>query len=107
MLRIVDDVVALIGDVAPVAEAISRKDADLARQLRSALSSVALNIAEGSDQRGARRANHYAIALGSARESHTAIRAAVAWRYVPMPDAHVLDRFDKIIGTLTNLVRTR
>ena len=72
MLRIVDTIIALIADVAPLAEEIGRRDPSLAKQLRDALSSVALNVAEGSDQRGARRTNHYAIALGSARESHVA-----------------------------------
>ena len=78
MLRIVDTIIELIADVAPLAEQVGRKDANLAKQLRDALSSAALNTAEGSDQRGARRTNHYAIALGSTREAHVALRAAVA-----------------------------
>jgi four helix bundle protein len=78
MLRIVDTILVLIGDVAPIAEQIGRHDPSLARQLRDALSSVALNTSEGSAQRGARRTNHYAIALGSARESFTALRVANA-----------------------------
>jgi four helix bundle protein len=107
MLRIVDDIVLLIGLVAPLAEEIGRCDSSLAKQLREALSSVALNVAEGSDQRGGRRVSHYSIALGSARESQVALKVAVAWGYVPVVPHAVLDRFDKIIGTLTNLVRTR
>jgi hypothetical protein len=67
MLRIVDTIIMLIAEVAPLAEQIGRKDPNLARQLRDALTRVALNCAEGSDQRGARRTNHDAIALGSAR----------------------------------------
>ena len=107
MLRIVDDIVGLIGLVAPLAEEIGRYDSSLARQLREALSSVALNVAEGSDQRGGRRVNHYAIALGSARESEMALKVAIAWGYVPGLPHAVVDRFGKVIGTLTNLVRTR
>jgi four helix bundle protein len=105
MLRIVDTIIELIAVVAPLAEQIGRRDPSLAKQLRDALSSVALNTAEGSDQRGARRTNHYCIALGSARESLVALRAATAWGYIePMPP-RVADDFDKIIGTLRKVAR--
>ncbi len=69
MLRIHHTIVELIRDLVPVIASIERKDSDLGRQLRRALSSAALNLAEGTDQRGKRRGAHYAIALGSARES--------------------------------------
>ena len=105
MLRIVDTVIALVAEVAPIAEQIGRHDSALAKQLREALSSVALNIAEGSDQRGARRTNHYAIALGSARESFVALRAAGAWGYIGPVPKNIVDAFDKIIGTLVKNVR--
>lgn len=106
MLRIVDVILSLIREVAPIADAIGRKDPALAKQLRDALSSAALNTAEGSDQRGARRTNHYAIALGSARESLVALRAAEAWGHIgPLPPS-VVGTFDRVIGTLVkNVVR--
>ena len=104
MLRIVDVVLGLIRQVAPIAAAVGRKDPSLAKQLRDALSSVALNLAEGSDQRGARRTNHHAIALGSARESLVALRTAEAWGYIgPLP-LDVVTRFDHVIGTLVKIV---
>ena len=104
MLRIVDVILSLIRQVAPIADAIGRKDPGLAKQLREALSSAALNTAEGSDQRGARRTNHYCIALGSARESLVALRAAEAWGYIaPLPPTMVAD-FDRVIGTLVKNV---
>ena len=93
MLRIVDTVLALITEVAPLADDIGRRDPALAKQLRDALNSVALNLGEGSGQRGARQTSHYAIALGSARESLVALRAAGAWRYIgPLPE-HIADDF--------------
>jgi four helix bundle protein len=104
MLRIVESILTLIADVAPLAEQIGRRDASLAKQLRDALSSVALNVAEGSDQRGARRTNHYAIALGSARESLMALRVAGSWGYIgPIPEP-MRNEFDKVIGTVVKNV---
>lgn len=100
MLRIHETILQLIKDVAPIAEAIGRRDADLARQLRRALSSVPLNVSEGAAQRGARRNSHYSIALGSAREAFSALRTAAAWGYVDEPSAEMKDRFDKVMATL-------
>lgn len=104
MLRIHDVALHLVRDVAPLAVAIGRHDADLARQLRKALSSVPLNISEGSDQRGARRTSHYSIALGSAREAWSALLTAEAWGYVAAPPEHVAARFNHVIGVLYRLV---
>ena len=53
----------------------------------AALSSAALNVSEGSDQRGKRRGSHYSIALGSARESWSALLVAAAWGYTAAPSA--------------------
>ena len=83
MLRIHSVCLELVRMVAPVAQQINRHDPDLARQLRRALTSVPLNVAEASDQHGARRNNHYALALGSAREAWSAIEVAIAWGHIP------------------------
>lgn len=93
--------------MAPLTDAIGRRDASLAKQLRAALSSAALNVAEGSDQRGARRTNHHAIALGSARESFVATRTAEAWGYLrPVPQG-IVGMFNQVIGTLVRNVAAR
>ena len=105
MLRIVDDAVALIREVAPIAERVGRRDPALAKQLRDALNSAVLNLAEGGAQRGARRGNHYAIALGSAREAEVALRAAAAWGYVGPTPPDVVAGFRVVIGTLVKLER--
>ena len=107
MLRIHDVSVEVVREVAPTAKRIARHDGDLARQLRKALSSAALNVAEGSDQRGARRESHYSIALGSARESWSALVIAAAWDYIDAPPPELKARFDHVIGTLYRLVYRR
>ena len=104
MLRIHAVIVELVREVAPLAKVIERHDPDLARQLRKALSSAPLNVAEGSDQRGKRRGSHYSIALGSARESWSAIEVAAAWGYIEAPSAELKRRFDHVIGTLYRVV---
>lgn len=106
MLRVHAVVLQLIREVAPLADAIGRRDKDLASQLRRALSSVALNIAEASDQRGARRDSHYSIALGSARESWSALQVAAAWGYIAEPNVFAA-RFNEVIGTLVRVTRPR
>lgn len=61
-----------------VMPALRRTDTELASQLHRAVRSVPLNVAEGSVQRGKRRANHYSIALGSNREVDACLDLAVA-----------------------------
>ena len=100
MLRVHDVAIEVVRDVMPLIEAIERRDGDLGRQLRRAVMSTPLNIAEGSDQCGKRRALHYRIALGSARETWSALRAAEAARYITAPPAAMKNKLDQVIGTL-------
>lgn len=46
MLRIQDTVLRLVRDLRPLLEVITQHDPDLGRQMRRALTSVPLNIAE-------------------------------------------------------------
>jgi len=62
--------------------------------------SCPLNIAEGSEQSGKRRAQHYRIALGSARETWSALQVAGAAEYIGPPDADLKNKFNQVIGTL-------
>ncbi|MDB5215853.1 MAG: hypothetical protein JWO86_3780 [Myxococcaceae bacterium] len=85
MLRIHGTAIELVRDVMPLMREIERRDPDLARQVRRAVMSCPLNIAEGSDQSGKRRAQHYRIAMGSARETWSALQAAEAAQYIQTP----------------------
>ena len=100
MLRIHETAIELVREVMPLIREIERNDPDLARQMRRAVMSTPLNIAEGSDQAGKRRGLHYRIALGSARETWSALRAAEAAGYIQKPDGGLENKFDTVIGTL-------
>jgi four helix bundle protein len=82
---------------------IERRDPDLARQLRRASSSVALNLAEGSGSTGRMRAARYRTALGSARETLACLQVAEALGYTqhlrPAPAATL----HRVIGTLVRI----
>lgn len=100
MLRVYEVALSLIEDVAPLARGIGQMDADLARQSRRALSSVTLNIAEGSHARGGRRGNHYQVAMGAAREALACLETAEAWGIGGAVPPSVRAKFGAVIGTL-------
>ena len=104
MLRIHDVAVELVREVMPVLREIDRKDPDLARQARRAVMSMPLNIAEGSEQVGKRRAFHYRVALGSARETWSALLVGEAANYIAAPSPELKNRFNHVIGTLHRCV---
>ena len=81
-LRIYDEVLVYVRRMRPVVEAIGRHDADLARQLRRALSSMVLNTAEGARQRGGKGANRFDDAMGSTDESRACHETGDALGYL-------------------------
>jgi four helix bundle protein len=88
-----------------VAVAIERSDKDLARQLRRASSSVALNISEASGSSAGTRKERYRNALGSARETGACLDVALACGYIDRIDAALLDRLDRVRATLVKVAR--
>jgi four helix bundle protein len=100
MLRIYAIAIEVIESLRPVLVRIEAHDRDLARQLRRAAASVALNISEGSGSRGGTRRERYHNALGSARETGACLDVAAALGYVDRIDAGLLDRLDRVRATL-------
>ena len=91
----------------PVVERIRKHDWDLGEQLRRALSSVVLNIAEGSGCFDGNRLARYSSAAGSNGEARAGLRLAVAWGYVEREDIAggeaLLDR----VAAVLHRLRTR
>ena len=103
MLMIYGTILEVIAELRPVIGEIERRDADLARQMRRAASSVALNTAEGMYSRGKNRGARYHNALGSMQETLACIEVGAALGYVRV-DEGLVDRIRKITGTLVRLV---
>ena len=104
MLRIYGVILEVVGELRPVIQALERRDSDLARQMRRAASSVALNTAEGMYSLGKNRRARYHNALGSMRETLACIEVGTALGYLDSVDDGVVDRIRKIIATLVRLV---
>ncbi|HEY1694220.1 MAG TPA: four helix bundle protein, partial [Polyangiaceae bacterium] len=92
-------------ELRPVVAAIEAHDRDLARQLRRAATSVALNCSEGSGCSGGTRRERYRNALGSARETAACLDSALALGYVDGVDAGLLDKIDHVRAVLVKNVR--
>jgi four helix bundle protein len=103
MLSIYDDMLDVVRALRAQLEAIDKRDADLARQLRRAASSVVLNVAEGSGSFGRMRTARYRTALGSARETLACLRVAEAFGYVDAMAETVTRRMNRVVGTLVRV----
>ena len=103
-LRIYDDVIALTGRMRPVLATVARHDADLARQTRRALTSIALNLAEGQYQRAGHARMRYQTAMGSADEVRACLEISAALEYVEEQPV-LVDAFDRVARTLFKLMR--
>jgi four helix bundle protein len=105
MLRTYTTVIEVLRMLRPEIAEIERHDRDLARQLRRASGSIALNVAEGSGSHGGTRTQRYRNALGSARETGACLDVADALCYLSGIDASLLDRLGHVRATLVKNVR--
>jgi four helix bundle protein len=103
MLNIYPVILSFVADVAELTTRIGHHDADLARQLRRASTSVVLNTAEAMHARGRSRTASFNTALREMRESYAALEVAVLLRYLPPLHAELEDRIQRILATLYRL----
>ena len=90
----------------PFVEAVARKDRDLGAQLQRALSSIALNTAEGFGSAGGNARVRYRTALGSLYEAQAALGVASAWGYVDEARAQaVVAELEALGGRLYGLAK--
>ena len=85
--------------VARVARVVERRDRSLGSQMRRAVASVSLNIAEGGGNEKGNSRLRYITAIGSARETIAALEVADAMQYVKL-DEEAVDRLDQVIAIL-------
>ena len=104
MLRIYDVMIEALKDMRPAVRALEAHDKALAQQIKNAASSVVLNIAEGSGNRGGTRRARYDSALGSARETRACLDVGAALGYLTL-DNELRCKLDVVIGTLVKLLR--
>ncbi|MFI5300332.1 MAG: four helix bundle protein, partial [Polyangiales bacterium] len=104
MLNIYPVVLEIVAASRPLLVQIERRDRDLGRQLRRAVASVALNLAEGMYSRGALRTARYHTALGSMRETTACFEVARAFGYIGELDSELQAKLHRVTGTLVRLV---
>src|SRR5690349_1933707 len=91
-----------------LARRVAVDDKDLARQMRRAASSAALNLAEGMHGQGGHRIARFHVAMGSARETRACLDVCIAAQFIDRKKIEVeLDRIDHVIASLYNLCHKR
>ena len=96
--------VQMVGALRGPLGVLERRDPDLARQVRRAAASVALNIGEGRRRTGKDRVHLWRVAAGSADEVATALRVAEAFGYLDRAGmADPLGLCDRILAMLWRL----
>ncbi|MBK7581310.1 MAG: four helix bundle protein [Myxococcales bacterium] len=107
-MRVIDSLVELVRIVHGLAAKIARQDPDLARQLRRASTSAALNTSEGLWAKAGKRRSRLEDAVNSAREVRMGLRLARACGYLAPHDTDpAVNALDNIIPVLWTLAHRR
>ncbi len=94
---LLDSVLQLVQQARPLVDAVAKRDRELASQVRRALNSVALNVAEALGNGGGNTRLRLQSALGSLYEARAGLRLAVAWGYVSAEEcAQILAANDRL-----------
>ena len=103
---VLEHAVQVVAVARPLVEAVARRDRDLASQLRRALSSVALNLAEGLGSEAGHARLRFQTARGSLYEAQAGLRVGVAWGYVSGESAaDALESMHALGGRVFGLAR--
>jgi four helix bundle protein len=105
MLKIYPVILELVSALRPVISTIERHDPDLGRQMRRALTSVPLNVSEGSYSRGKNRFARYHTAAGSMREVLSCTETATALGYCNPLSDDLADQIDHVLSVLVKNLR--
>ena len=104
--QILEQVLYVIELAKPLVVSVSRRDRDLASQIRRALSSVALNLSEGFGSQAGNARLRFDCARGSLYEAHAGIRVAIAWGHLSsLEAARALEAIDQLGGRVYGLSR--
>ena len=103
MLRTIETILQWLSELSPLIERIANNDPDLARQLKRASRSVALNAGEGMYARGRSKTAIFARALAEMREAFTALEVSVRLCYLRALSPVFEDRCRHILATLYKL----
>ncbi len=107
-LRIVDEIVEMVGRVHGLATRVGRRDADLARQMKRSSASVGLNAGEGLCSPNGNRTVRLESAMCSGRETIMALRISGAAGYLEASEVTAeVARIDRMVGGLYKLAYRR
>ena len=96
----------VIRSLKDVVEKIRKKNVKLADQIVDSSSSAVANVAEGNGRQGASRRYHFRNAEGSAQETRSHVRVALAWGWIETQDVEgplaLIDRQVAVLWRLTH-----
>ena len=103
-MKIYAVMIAMVKSVCALSRKVQQHDPDLAKQMRRAATSVALNGVEGWHSHGGNRVARFVNAMSSARETVACLDLSVACGYLTDAEVEVdLDRLDHITAVMWRL----